>query len=271
MIHNVLFYNREPPSRTPEKRLDCHRITLCTIAAQTPPTRYSVSNFSIKTIAGKNHKKPHHPSKVQSMNCFTANACGRRLPLLFITLQGYTSFRHLPLHSVHCPPPASAIHARVLPSFHFAHASPPFHSAPLWLPFPQPVTQSQNGQLHSTPPNSLLSIQSPPLLFPMPTSGMPCGRVYPGKQKPQKPHRPLMVQVKIKDHSRKAMCLQPDRLTHSTVRFDARSSRRRSLFHFVHRPASAPHVCVFRASTPTLFPPATALLPFIFTCGLFTP
>src|SRR5665648_42705 len=60
-------------------------------------------------------QKPHHPSKVQAMNCFTAKACGRRLPLLSITLQGYTSFRHLTFHSVHCQPPASATHARVLP------------------------------------------------------------------------------------------------------------------------------------------------------------
>jgi len=81
----------------------------------------------------KNHKKPHHPSKVQSMNCFTAKACGRWLPLLSITLQGCTSFRHLTFHSVHCQPPASATHARVLPSFHCAHANPPYHSAPLWL------------------------------------------------------------------------------------------------------------------------------------------
>ena len=111
-------------------------------------------------------QKPHHPSKVQAMNCFTAKACGRWLPLLSITLQGCTSFRHLSFHSVHCQPPASAAHARVLPSFHCAQANPPFHSAPLWLFHPQPGAQSQNGKLHFTQPHSLHCIQSPPLLFP---------------------------------------------------------------------------------------------------------
>ena len=159
LIHNALFYNRESPSRTPEKRLDCHRITLCTIAAQTPPTQYSISNLSINTIAGKNHKKPHHPSKVQSINCLTAKACGRWLPLLYITLQGCTSLRHLsPVR-----PRAGSIPFIVSPqprlptqecfhSFHCAHAYPPFHSAPLWLFHPQPETQSQNVKLHSTQP-----------------------------------------------------------------------------------------------------------------------
>ncbi len=117
-LHSLL------PFTTPEKRLDCHRITLCTIAAQAPPTRYPFTIILISIVAGKNHKKPHHPSKVQSMNCFTAKACGRWLPLLFITLQGYTSFRHLSLHSVHCQPPASATHARVLPFIPFRSGQP---------------------------------------------------------------------------------------------------------------------------------------------------
>jgi len=70
LIHNVLFYNRESPSRTPEKRLDCHRITLCTIAAQTRPLATFNISILISIVAGENHKKPHHPSKVQGMNCF---------------------------------------------------------------------------------------------------------------------------------------------------------------------------------------------------------
>jgi len=122
--------------------------------------------FSINTMAEKNHKKPHHPSKVQSMNYLTAKACGRWLPLLSITLQGCTSFRHLTFHSVHCHPPASATLARMLPSFHCTQANPQFHSAPLWLFSPQPETQSQNEKLHSTQSHSLHCIQSPPLLFP---------------------------------------------------------------------------------------------------------
>ena len=72
----------------------------------------------------KKPQKPHHPSKVQAMNCFTAKACGRWLPLLSITLQGYTSFRHLSLHSVHCQPPTSATQARVLPFIPFRSGQP---------------------------------------------------------------------------------------------------------------------------------------------------
>ncbi len=120
-------------------------------------------------------KIPRHPLMVQDMNCFTAKACGRWLPLHSITLQGYTPFRHLPLPSVHCQPPASAPTQECFHSFHFAHVYSLFHSVPLWLYSPHSDTQSQNGKLHSTQPNSLLSIQSPPLLFPMPTSGMSCG------------------------------------------------------------------------------------------------
>jgi hypothetical protein len=70
-------------------------------------------------------------------------------------------------------------------SFHFAQAYPPFHSAPLWLSFPPAGTQSQNEKLHSTLFKSLPCIQSPPLLFPMPTSGMPCEVFTPVNQRPQ--------------------------------------------------------------------------------------
>jgi hypothetical protein len=45
------------------------------------------------------------------------------------------------------------------------------------------------------------------LAFPNPISGMSCEVFTPEDQKPQKPHRPLMVQVKIKDHSRMAFVL----------------------------------------------------------------
>ena len=60
--HSVVSLNSysitETPSRTPEKRLDCHRITLCTIAAQTPPTHFAISIFLISIVAGKNKKSP---------------------------------------------------------------------------------------------------------------------------------------------------------------------------------------------------------------------
>ena len=128
-------------------------------------SRYSVNIFLINMVAVVNHKKPHHPSKVQVMNCLTAYACGPWLSLLFITLQGYTSFRHLTFQSVHCQPPASTTRARVLPSFHSIHACR--RSIP--LPFGCHVTQSkwhsQNEILHFTQPNSLYCIQSPPLLY----------------------------------------------------------------------------------------------------------
>ena len=129
-------------------------------------SRYSVNIFLINMVAVVNHKKPHHhPSKVQVMNCLTAYACGPWLSLLFITLQDYTSFRHLTFQSVHCQPPASTTRARVLPSFHSIHACR--RSIP--LPFGCHVTQSkwhsQNEILHFTQPNSLYCIQSPPLLY----------------------------------------------------------------------------------------------------------
>ena len=75
-------------------------------------------------------QNPHPPRKVPGLNCLSANACGRRLSLHFIALQGCTSFHHLTFHSVHCQSPASATHARVFPSFHCAQANPLFHSAP---------------------------------------------------------------------------------------------------------------------------------------------
>lgn len=100
------------------------RATLCAIAAQIPRARYSISIILICIVAGKNHRKTHHPSKVQAMNCFTAKVCGRWLPLLSITLQGCTSLRHLSLHSVHCQPSASATHARVLPFIPFRSGLP---------------------------------------------------------------------------------------------------------------------------------------------------
>ena len=107
------------------------------------------------------------------------------------------------------------------------------------LPFgfstPHFGTQSQNRKLHFTQPYSLNCIQTPHML---------CHRNQryvcspPGNQKP---HRPLIVQVK-KDHSRMALCLQPVRFTHSTVRCTARTSRHRSLIRFVNRTSFSTHV-----------------------------
>lgn len=128
----------------------------------------------INIVDEETEKRTHHPSKVQTMNCFTAKACCQWLPLLSITLQVYTSFRHLTLHSVHCQPPASATRARVLP-FIPLRSCPPSVSfrSPFGFPILLSGTQSQNGKLHSTQPNSLLCIQSPPLLYPTLTSACP--------------------------------------------------------------------------------------------------
>jgi len=126
------------------------------------------------------------------MNCFTAKACGQRLPLLSITLQGCTSFRHLtPVRLLADSIPFIVSPQPRLPaqecfhSFHFAQANPQFHSAPLWLSNPQPRTQSQNGKLHSTQPHSLLSIQSPSLLFPSQSAVCPVELSTPENQRPQ--------------------------------------------------------------------------------------
>jgi len=60
---------------------------------------------SISMVARKKHHKyPNHPSKVQGMNCFTANACGRCFRFTSLHFRSYTSFRHLTFHSVHCQP-----------------------------------------------------------------------------------------------------------------------------------------------------------------------
>ena len=108
------------------------------------------------------------------MNCFTPKACGRWLPLLSITLQGCISFRYLSLHSIHCQPPASATPARVLHSFHFAQANPPFHCAPLWLSCPtfQNSKPKREAPFHPTQFATLHSVTT--LAFPNPISSMSC-------------------------------------------------------------------------------------------------
>ena len=126
-------------------------------------------------------------------------------------------------------------------------------------------------KLHSTLPNSLHFIQSPPLLFPTQSSVCPASCLPLKHQKPQIPHHPLMVQVKIKDGYFVGFVLAAGS-SHSFIRSPFRSCLTTQLpASFVHRPSSAPHVCVFRASHPHLFPPTAALLQFIFTCGVFAP
>ena len=126
--------------------------------SRTNPTRPVRNlNLSNQHCRRKNHKKPHHPSKVQSMNCLTAKTCGRWLPLLYITLQGYTSFRHLSLHSDHCQPPASAPHARVFPFIPLRSCQPSVSfRSPLAFPSHIPELKAKTGS--SIPPNSIRHI-----------------------------------------------------------------------------------------------------------------
>ncbi|MBW8333150.1 MAG: hypothetical protein K0M40_14085 [Prolixibacteraceae bacterium] len=68
---------------------------------------------------------------------------------------------------------------------------------------------------------------------------MSCEVFTPEEQKPQKPHRPLMVQVKIKDHSRMALVLAAGS-SHSLIQ--PFHSYLISPFHSFTSPASAPRV-----------------------------
>jgi len=122
----------------------------------------------------KNHKKPHHPSKVQAMNCFTAKACGQWLPLLSITLKGCTSFRHLSLHSIHCQPPASTTHARVFPFIPLRSclSSVSFRSPLTFLPT---IQNSKSKRVAAFHPHQFATLHSvTTLAFPNPISSMSC-------------------------------------------------------------------------------------------------
>jgi hypothetical protein len=118
---------------------------------------------------------------VQSINCFTAKACGRWLSLLSITLKGCTSFRHLSLHSVHCQPPASATHARVLPFIPLRSCHPvvSFRSPLASLPTSRNSNPKREAPFHPTPFATFHSVTT--LAFPNPINGMPCDRVCPGR------------------------------------------------------------------------------------------
>ena len=118
-------------------------------------------------------KAPPPRVSLQVMNYLSANACGRRLSLYFIALQGCTSFHHLTFHSVHCLPPASATHARVFPSFHCAQPNPPFHSAPLWLFLltTQIAHPKREASFHPTPFATFHLVIT--LAFPNPMISMP--------------------------------------------------------------------------------------------------
>ena len=186
----------------------------------------------------------------------TAKACGRWLPLLSITLQGCTSFRHLSFHFVHCQSPASATHARVLPFIPFRSGQPAvsFRSPLAFHPTNRNSKPKREAPFNPTQFATLHSVTT--LAFPMPSSGMPCVVFTPENQRPQNSPPPFKDAGKIKIIGAWPSCLQPVRLTHSTVRWDARTSRHRSLFHFVHLTSfSTPRVSVSCLNTHTFYHP----------------
>ena len=71
----------------------------------------------------------------------------------------------------------------------------------------QPTTRNskpkREATFHPPPFAALHSVTT--LAFPNPINGMSCEVFTPRDHKPQKPHRPLMVQVKIEDNSRMAI------------------------------------------------------------------
>jgi hypothetical protein len=214
---------------------------------------------------------PHHPFKVQNMNCFTAKACVRWLPLLSITLQGCTPFRHLSFHSVHCQPPASAPTQECFHSFHSAQADPPFHFAPLWLPNPQPVIKAKTGS--SIPPNPIRYF-----LFSHHTCFSPCQPAVcpavlfaPVNQGPQNSPPPFNGAGKNNGSFAHGFMLAAGS-SHSFNRSLWRSYLASPLSNSFRSPHQLQHprVLVFRASTPTLSPPTTTFL-LIFSCGIVYP
>ncbi len=206
------------------------------------------------------------------MNCLSANACGRRLSLHFHCTTGldFVPQPYVPFRSSSAP--ASATHARVFLSFHCAQANPSFYSAPLWPFFPTiQITQpKRETSFHPPQFSTLHSVTT--LAFPNPISGMPCEVFTPANQKPQKPHRPLMVQVKIKDHSRIAFVLAAGS-SHSFNRSLGRSYLATQFTNSFRSPYQLQHrTCkCFVPQHPRFPPPTTTAFPLIFTSELFAP
>ena len=200
------------------------------------------------------------------MNCLTAKACGRWLPLLSITLQGCTSFRHLTFHSVHCLPPASATHARVLPSFHCAHANPPYHSAPLWLFHPTFRNSKPKREAAFHPILFAHFIQTPPLLCPTQSAVCPA-KCSPLKTKSHKAPPPFKGAGKNRGSFAQSLMLEAD----SSHLFNR--SVRTSLHYFILSPHPLQHrTCkCFVPHHLHLSPPTTTSFLLIFTCELFAP
>lgn len=142
------------------------------------------------------------------MNCLSAKACGRWLPLHSITLQGCTSFRHLSFHSDHCQPPASATHARVFPFIPLRSLQPSISlRSPLaFLPTIRTSKPKREATFH--PPQFAAFHSVNTLAFPHANQRHALRYCSPLKTKSLKnPRHPLMVQVKIKEQSRKAFVL----------------------------------------------------------------
>ena len=77
--------------------------------------------------------------------------CGQWLPLLAISLQGCTSFRHLTFHSVHCLPSASVTHDKSGPFPPFCDFQPDSIShAPAFPNLQSPRRSREQAPFHPT-------------------------------------------------------------------------------------------------------------------------
>ena len=243
MIHNALFYNREPPSRTPEKRLDCHRITLCTIAAQTPPTRFAISIILIRIVAGKKTTKSP-TTRLRCRPCIVLRpmpAAGASASLHYTsgaTLR-FATFRSIPF--IVSP---SLGNPRKSVSFIPLRSCQPAVSFRSPLAF-QPTTRNSKPKREATfHPSQFATLHSvTTLAFPHANQRYALRRVCPGKQKPQIPHRPLMVAGKNKGAFAHGLCAC-SRFVSLIQPFALTLVPRVAAHYFISftSPASAPHV-----------------------------
>jgi len=120
------------------------------------------------------------------MNCLTAKACSRWLPLLSITLQGCTSFRPFRYIPFIVSPQPRLPTQECFHSFHSAQANPPFHSAPLWLSCPtiQNSKPKRKAPFHPTQLATLHSVTT--LAFPHANQRYALRSVHPRKPKTSK-------------------------------------------------------------------------------------
>jgi hypothetical protein len=193
-----------------------------------------------------------------------------------------SAFLHYTPGLLFVPPPFVTFRSLSAPSLGYPRKSVSIHSIPLrptrrfiQLPFgftthnPELKAKTESS-IPPTPIRSNAFSHHP--CFPHANQRYALLSVHPENQMPQKPRRPLMVQVKIKSIRAWPLCLQPVRLTHSTVRWDARTSRHplsnsfRSPHQLQHRTCKC-----FVPQHPLLSLPTSTTFTLIFTCELFAP